>query len=260
MSQGIERFSLKGKVILLTGGSGLYGRGLSAELAAAGAELVIASRNREACAEVAREEAAKGHKVHAEQLDQGDEASVLALRDAIVKKFGRLDGLVNNSVARPMTSADAPLSQWEESMRVNATGVYLMHRYFGEVMVAQKSGSIVNIGSIQGNIGPHFALYEGLDMRTPPPDYFFHKGGMINLTRFYAGLFGPANVRVNCLGPGGFQYNQPEEFIARYSAQTMLGRMGNDSDLGGAVIFLLSDASAYITGANIPVDGGYTAK
>ena len=97
-------------------------------------------------------------------------------------------------------------------------------------------------------------------MPSLPPDYFFHKGGMINLTRYFAALFGEASVRVNCLSPGGFFNNQAEEFVRRYSANTFLGRMGNASDLGGSVVFLLSDASAYITGANLPVDGGYTAK
>lgn len=93
-----------------------------------------------------------------------------------------------------------------------------------------------------------------------PPDYFFHKGGMINLTRFYAALHGPRGVRVNCLSPGGFFNRQPEPFLSRYCEHTLLGRMADPSDLGGAVIFLLSDASRYITGVNLPVDGGYTAK
>jgi NAD(P)-dependent dehydrogenase (short-subunit alcohol dehydrogenase family) len=109
-------------------------------------------------------------------------------------------------------------------------------------------------------VGPNFSLYEGTTLGDLPPDYFFHKGGMINLTRYFAAQCGPSGVRVNCLSPGGFFNNQPEEFVRRYSAQTFLGRMGNETDLGGSVIFLLSDASAYITGVNLPVDGGYTAK
>ncbi len=255
-----ERFQLNNKVVLLTGGAGLYGRGLSKDLASAGARLVIASRNLASCEEVAAALRSEGHDASAEQLDQGSETSIIALRDRILEKFGRLDGLVNNSVARPMRHADAPLEHWEESMKINATGVFLMHRHFGAVMKEQGSGSIVNIGSMQGMIGPTLSLYEGLDMPCPPPDYFFHKGGMINLTRYYAALLGPASVRVNCLSPGGFFANQPQEFVRRYCAQTFLGRMGNDSDLGGAVVFLLSDASVYITGTNLPVDGGYTAR
>lgn len=256
----LDRFNLNGQVVLLTGGAGLYGRGLSRDLASAGATLIIASRNLEACEGVANEIRSEGLKAFAEVLDQGDELSIVALRDRIVEKFGRIDGLVNNSVVRPMRSADASLVAWEESMKINATGVFLMHRHFGLVMAAQEIGSIVNIGSIQGMVGPHTALYEGLNMPSPPPDYFFHKGGMINLTRYFAALHGPAGVRVNCLSPGGFFNHQTEEFVQRYAAQTLLGRMGNDTDLGGAVIFLLSKAALYITGVNLPVDGGYTAK
>jgi NAD(P)-dependent dehydrogenase (short-subunit alcohol dehydrogenase family) len=256
----LELFSLREKVIVLTGGAGLYGRGLVAMLAEAGATLVIASRSVEKLREVAAEETARGFHVVAESLDQGDEASVLALRERVLAQFGRVDGLVNNSVARPMKSPDAPVSAWEESMRVNATGVFLITRAFGEVMCARESGSIVNISSMQGMIGPSLELYAGTDMGTPPPDYFFHKGGMLNLTRYYAGLFGGKNVRVNALAPGGFFNNQPEPFLTRYREHTMLGRMADERDLGGAVIFLLSDASKYVTGANLPVDGGYTAK
>ena len=255
-----DLFSIRDRVILLTGGSGLYGRGLVAMLAEAGATLVIASRGLEKLQQVATAETARGFTVHAEQLDQSDEKSVLTLRDRVIAKFGRVDGLVNNSVARPMKSPDAPVSAWEESMRVNATGLFLMTRAFGEAMSAKKSGSIVNIGSMQGMIGPSLELYTGTDMGVPPPDYFFHKGGMENLTRFYAGILGPHNVRVNCLAPGGFFNRQPEPFLTRYNEHTMLGRMADERDLGGAVIFFLSDASRYITGANLPVDGGYTAK
>jgi NAD(P)-dependent dehydrogenase (short-subunit alcohol dehydrogenase family) len=145
-------------------------------------------------------------------------------------------------------------------MAVNATGLMLMHRAFGTGMAEQGRGSIVNIGSIQGMIGPSYELYVGTQMGDMPPDYFFHKGGMLNLTRFYAALYGPRQVRVNCVSPGGFFNNQPEPFLSRYSEHTMLGRMADDTDLGGSIIFLLSDASRYVTGVNLPVDGGYTAK
>lgn len=256
----LERFSLKNKVVLLTGGAGLYGRGLSKEIAAAGATLVIASRNRESCQTVASELNHEGLDVSAETLDQGSGESILNLRNRLVKKFGRIDGLVNNSVLRPMKGPDDAAEAWEASMKVNATGLYLLHRHFGEVMTRQKGGSIVNIGSIMGIIGPSPALYDDTEMGLPPPDYFFHKGGMINLTRYYGSIFGPHGVRVNCVSPGGFFNHQPTPFINRYCKQTFLGRMGNDTDIGGAVVFLLGDASLYITGVNLPVDGGYTAK
>ena len=256
----LNTFSLEGNVVVLTGGAGLFGRGLVSAIAAARAKLVIASRDVSKLNRVAAEENAKGCTVVAEKLDQGDEASVLALRARVLERFGRVDGLVNNSVLRPMKSPDAPVAAWEESMRVNATGPFLMTRAFGEIMCRQKSGSIVNVGSMQGMVGPSLELYEGTNMGSPPPDYFFHKGGMINLTRYYAALFGRFNVRVNCLSPGGFFNQQPEPFLSRYCARTLLGRMADDTDLGGPVVFLLSDAARYVTAVNLPVDGGYTAK
>lgn len=256
----LEQFDLKGKIILLTGGAGLYGRGLASDLAASNATLIIASRNISALRKAADEEQAIGRHVEVETLEQADEASVLRLRDRIIDRYGRLDGLVNNAVARPMTQPHDPLSTWEESLRVNATGVFLMHRHFGGLMAAAKSGSIVNIGSIQGMVGPARNLYENTEIPLGAPDYFFHKGGLINLTRYFASLLGPDNVRVNCLSPGGFFNNQPTAFVAAYSAQTMLGRMGDSRDLGGAVVFLLSEAARYVTGTNLPVDGGYTAR
>lgn len=255
----LHRFDLKNKVILLTGGAGLYGRGLTADLAAANATLIIASRNQEAGEAVAAEERAAGHAVTAERLDQGDEESLLALRERIRETHGRLDGLVNNAVARPMSSPEESTREWEESLRVNATGIYLMHRHFGPLLGESETSSIVNIGSIYGVVGPTLSLYEGTDMGTGCPDYYFNKAGMVNLTRFYAAHLGTQNVRVNCLSPGGFFNNQPEPFLSRYNEQTFLKRMGNETDLGGAVVFLLSDASRYITGVNLPVDGGFTA-
>lgn len=143
-------------------------------------------------------------------------------------------------------------------MKTNATGLFAITRAFGQVMAKQGSGTIVNIGSIQGMVGPDFSLYEGLNMNAIP-DYFFHKGGMVNLTRYFAALYGPQGVRVNCVAPGGYYNGQPPLFVERYTKATYLKRMANDHDLGGPVIFLLSDAARYVTGVNLPVDGGYTA-
>ncbi len=256
----LERFSLRDKVVVLTGGSGLYGRQLTAAIAEAGAKLIIASRDVAKLQRVAEEENRRGYSVSCESLDQGDEQSILRLRDRVVGSFGKVDGLVNNSVLRPMKGPDDPIAAWEESLRVNATGLFLLTREIGREMAKRNQGSIVNIGSIQGMVGPSVEFYEGTDMGTPPPDYFFHKGGMINLTRYFAGMLGARGVRVNCVSPGGFFNHQPEPFLTRYSKRTMLGRMADEQDLGGAIVFLLSDASRYITGANLPVDGGYTAK
>jgi len=251
-------FSLSGRVVVLTGGAGLYGRGLSAQLAAAGATLVLAARSLDALQQVAAEERALGRDVHARQLDQSDEASILRLRDGLLKDFGRIDGLVNNAVSRPMKSHDAPLADWEASMKTNATGIFAITRAFGATMAAAKTGSIVNIGSIQGMVGPDLSLYEGLNMHAIP-DYFFHKAGMVNLTKYFAALYGPQGVRVNCLSPGGFLSGQHPTFVERYSKATYLRRMADNADLGGPVVFLLSEAARYVTGVNLPVDGGYTA-
>jgi NAD(P)-dependent dehydrogenase (short-subunit alcohol dehydrogenase family) len=251
-------FSLAGQIVLLTGGAGLYGRGLAAQLAEAGATLILASRNVAALEQVAAEERALGRIVHARELDQAEESSILRLRDSVFQEFGRIDGLVNNAVARPMKSADAPLADWEASMKTNATGLFAISRAFAESMAKQGRGSIVNIGSIQGMVGPDYSLYEGLNMHAIP-DYFFHKAGMVNLTKFFAARYGPQGVRVNCLSPGGFLSGQHPTFVERYSKATYLRRMADDRDLGGPVIFLLSDAARYVTGVNLPVDGGYTA-
>lgn len=255
----LERFNLKDKVVLLTGGTGLYGGGLAQDLAAAGARLIIASRNQESCEKVAVDIRNKRFEATAEALDQESEDSIISLRKRILKKFGRIDGVVNNAVARTMTAGSDDVAGWRKSLDINATGIYMMHQFFGETMAAAGSGSIVNIGSIYGMTGPSLHLYKDTDMGTGVPDYYFNKGGMINLTRFYAAHLGPRGVRVNCLSPGGFFNNQPEPFLSRYCENTFLNRMGNESDLGGSVVFLLSDASAYITGANLPVDGGFTA-
>jgi NAD(P)-dependent dehydrogenase (short-subunit alcohol dehydrogenase family) len=148
-------------------------------------------------------------------------------------------------------------------MKVNATGLFLTLRTFADVMAAQTTGgSIVNIASIMGMVGANLANYEGTTMGTVP-DYFFHKGGMINLSRHYASVYGSRKVRVNVVSPGGIfnpEKPQPEPFLGRYGKMTMLGRMADAAEIGGAVVFLLSDAASYVTGINLPVDGGYTAK
>jgi len=251
-------FSLAGKIIVLTGGAGLYGRGLAAQVAAAGATLILASRNVAALELVAAEERALGRNVQARSLDQAEESSVLQLRDSVLREFGRVDGLINNAVSRPMKSARGPLAEWEASMKTNATGIFAITRAFGEKMAAHGSGSIVNIGSIQGMVGPDFSLYEGLNMDAIP-DYFFHKAGMANLTRYFAAFYGPQGVRVNCVAPGGFFSGQHPTFVERYAKATFLRRMADENDLGGPVIFLLGDSARYVTGVNLPVDGGYTA-
>lgn len=258
----LDLFSLKGKSVLVTGGAGLYGRQIVRAVAEAGADTCIASCNLEALDVLAAELRTDGLLVNAMQYDQGDEASVLALRDAFLERYGKIDVLVNNAVARPMKNGfQSAADTFAESMRVNATGLFTITRAFGDAMAARASGSIVNIGSIHGMIAPDPPIYRGTTMHAWAPDYFFHKGGMINLTRFIASYYGDKGVRCNCLSPGGFQTpDHPEAFVRQYSERTFLGRLANETDLMGAVVFLASDASRYVTGANLPVDGGYTAK
>jgi NAD(P)-dependent dehydrogenase (short-subunit alcohol dehydrogenase family) len=257
-----DPFTLTGKVALVTGGAGIVGQGIFRALAESGATAITAARTLEKGEKLASVLRAEGLNAHAMICDQADEASVLSLRDQILGKWGRIDILVNNAVTRPMKEGHTgPASTFAASMEVNATGLFIITRAFGDVMAERKQGSIVNISSIQGVIGPDATLYEGLPMNGWYPDYFFHKGGMINFTRYVASYYGRFGVRCNGLIPGGFvQETTSPEFVRRYSARTFLGRMANPADIGGAVVFLAGDASAYITGANLPVDGGYTAK
>lgn len=255
-----ETFSLKDKVALVTGGAGLYGRQIVRALAEAGARTYVASRHLEALEKLAAEHRALGHDVRALQLDQADEQSIFAVRDAIARESGTVHILVNNAVARPVKKGyfdDA--AAIDESMRINGTGLILVTRTMGEVMA--DGGSIINIGSIMGLVGVEPLNYRGTDMHGWYPDYFFHKGGMANLTRFMASYYGPRGIRCNCVHPGGLlSEGHPEAFVRSYSDRTCLGRLANDTDLMGIIVFLASDASLYVTGANIPVDGGYTAK
>ncbi len=257
----MDWFSLKGKVALMTGGAGVYGKQIATALAQAGARTYIASRNVEKLEEVASKLRGEGYQVFALQVDQGDEKSINHLRDEILEKEGKIDILVNNAVLRTMKGWEDAAGRFAESMQVNATGVFMMTRAFGDVMAKAGKGSIINVGSVQGMIGPDAAIYKNMGFHGFIPDYFFHKGGMINFTRFAASYYGPDNVRCNCISPGGLETESINKgFVQNYSERTFLGRMANDTDLMGIIVFLSSDASAYITGTNIPVDGGYTAK
>jgi NAD(P)-dependent dehydrogenase (short-subunit alcohol dehydrogenase family) len=252
-----ELFDLHGRVAVVTGGSGLFGRQIVEALAEAGARTIMASRNLDnlrAQAELFRQ---SGLDVAFLQYDQSSEASIERLLKQTLDLAGKVDVLVNNAVLRTMKDWSDPATCFNQSMEVNATGLFLMMRTFGDYMAAQGRGSIINVGSIQGVVGPDFTLYEGLNWGAPP-DYFCHKGGLLQLTRYAAAVLGPRGVRVNAISPGGFFNNQDDRFVRRYNARTMLGRMANDADLKGGIVFLASDASAYVTGANIAVDGGYT--
>jgi NAD(P)-dependent dehydrogenase (short-subunit alcohol dehydrogenase family) len=259
----LDTFSLKGKVALLTGGAGLYGRQIVAALAEAGAKLYIASRGVEALEKVAAEERARGFEVYALPLDLGSDASLEELHARIMSENTRFDILVNNAVTRcACVGWDKELEYYDKSLHVNASALFKITQLFAEDMKKQQSGSIINIGSMMGMVGPEMGNYAGTDMnQDPSPIYFYEKGGMINFTRWASSILGPYNIRVNCVSPGGlYEERHPKAFVRQYSARTQLGRMADDTDLKGIIVFLGSDASAYISGANIPVDGGYTAK
>ena len=261
MSNVMDAFSLKGKIALVTGGAGSFGKQILEAVAQAGAVTYVASRNLRALENEAQRLNALGYDVRTLQYDQSDEQSILQLRDNILDESGRIDVLVNNAVARLGSLWDVDAGKLQESFKINITGVFLMCRVFGDAMKAQKSGSIINIGSIYGMLGSDYSLYEGTDMGYSNPAYYCEKGAMINLTRFLGSILGPYNIRCNCVSPGGLETPKTNEiFKERYNKKTFLGRMANNEDLKGIIVFLASDASKYITGTNIPVDGGLTAK
>ena len=261
MTNVLDSFGLDGKVALVTGGAGLFGRQIAEAVAEAGAKTFIASRGIEALERQAEKFRAAGLDVTALQLDQSKEDSVRSLLNEIVDCGGQVDILVNNAVARTMVEGVPRYEAFAQSQEINATGIVMMTEIFAQHMAQRKTGSIINVSSIYGMLGPDLGLYVDTGMSTAmPPDYWFNKGGMIQLTRFAAGVYGPSGVRVNTISPGGFFDDQPRKFVQRYNAKTFLGRMANEQDLKGVIVFLASDASGYITGVNIPVDAGLSAK
>jgi NAD(P)-dependent dehydrogenase (short-subunit alcohol dehydrogenase family) len=258
----LDSFSLAGKVALVTGGAGLYGRQIVAALAEAGARTFIAARDVGKLEAVAAEERARGYDVTALSLDLSSDASIEALHATVLQRAGRCDVLVNNAVTRSALDGwGNNLDAYDKSLRVNASALFKITHLFGQTMRQNKAGSVINIGSMMGMVGVEMANYAGTDMTpNPSPIYHYEKGGMVNFTRWAASILGADNVRVNCLSPGGLFSNQPAPFVRAYSERTQLGRMANGTDLKGAIVFLASDASIYVTGTNIPVDGGYTAK
>jgi NAD(P)-dependent dehydrogenase (short-subunit alcohol dehydrogenase family) len=254
-----ELLNLKDKIILVTGGAGRYGRCIVEGLAEADGTVITASRNLDAGKKVAKEFQDKGLDVHAMRVDQADRESVMSLKDQIQNKFGRLDVFVNNAVSRPMKGYNAPIEQFAESMRVNATGMMDILREMADLIAKSGRGSIINISSMMGMFGPDLSNYEGTDMGDMPPDYFFHNGGLINLTRFLARMLADKNIRVNCISPGGLFNNQPQRFLDNYCKKVPVGRMANQDDIKGLVVLLASKASAYINGENILMDGGMHA-
>lgn len=257
---GLSATPLEGRVALVTGAAGLYGRHIAQALAAAGATVVLAARNRDACESVAARLRTSGLQAESASLDLADESSVVELVESVLRRHRHLDVLVNNAVARSGSDIDrTSASDWEQTSAVNSRGLFLMTREAGRRMSEQGSGSIVNIGSIYGMVAPDFGIYGSTGM-TSPAFYAYDKAGMVGFTRYAAAYFAPHGVRVNCLSPGGLQTpDQDPEFLENYRARVPMGRLADSDDIKGPVIFLASDLSRYVTGANIPVDGGWTA-
>lgn len=254
-----DLLSLKDKVILVTGGAGNYGKCIVEGLAEADGTVIIASRNIESSEQVAKNFRDNKLDVHAMQLDQGNHTSVLECKEKILQSFGRLNVFVNNAVSRPMKGYEAPIEQFDESMKVNATGMMDILREMADAIIKSGGGSIINIGSMMGMFGPDLSNYEGTNIGNPSPDYFFHNAGLINLTKYMAQILADKNIRVNCVSPGGLFNKQPERFLENYTKKVPLRRMANNDDIKGLMVLLASQAGAYINGENILMDGGLNA-
>lgn len=256
----LDSFSLKNKVALVTGGAGMYGKCITTALAEAGALTYIASRNLDNCKKVAKEISKNNSDVKAARLDLNSKDSMDNLYKKIIREQGKIDILINNSVLRPMKGYNDDIKNFKLSMEINATALFYLTRLFAQNMIVRKTGSIINISSYMGILGPDFNLYESTNMDAPP-DYFFHKGGLNQLTKYFASKLGKYEIRVNSICPGGYETNEmPDVFKERYRKKTFLNRLANDEDIKGITVFLASAASMYITGAIIPLDGGYIAK
>ncbi len=255
---------------VVTGALGLLGRQHCQALAEAGANVVAADLDGEACWVLA--ENLPGQAVGA-ALDVTKPDSVRAALDLALLEFGCVHVLVNNAAINDMFETPAlaveksrfeayPLVMWQRMLDVNVTGVFVCSQIIGARMAEQGSGSIINVASTYGLVAPDQSLYRTPDGGQPfckSPAYPTTKGAVIAFTRYLAAYWGSSGVRVNALVPGGVQNGQDAYFVENYAARTPLGRMAQPSEYRGALVFLASDASAYMTGANLVVDGGWTA-
>lgn len=266
--------SLQGKVVIVTGGLGLLGRAYCRALAKQGAHVVVTDLDHPASIDFAGSLTANGGP---EALGQGvditDRASLEALRDAVLGRFGQIDVLVNNAAINDMFESPLaalekssfeqyPLELFRRSLDVNVTGMFLSCQVLGSPMAAAGKGCIVNVASTYGMVGPDQRIYvrpDGTRAFFKSPSYPSSKGAVLSFSRYLAAYWGGRNVRVNTLSPGGVQNDQEQWFVEQYAERTMLGRMARADDMCGALVFLASDASDYMTGGNLVVDGGWTA-
>lgn len=272
MSEIFEKFSLKGRVALVTGGAGLLGKEFCLTLAQAGATVYAADLNENAVQAVADDLTRQGFEAFGIRLDVTDPASAAAVVDEIVARSKRLDILVNSAAMDPkfdpqhaQTNSNAfedyPLKSWQDAVNVNLTGPFLVSQAAARQMVRQKKGSIINICSTYGLGGPDQRIYEkpGKPRTYKPVYYTVTKAGILGLTKYMATYYAGTDIRVNALTPGGVFNGHDDEFVRNYSARTVIGRMAHKDEMNGGLLFLASDASSYMTGSNLVVDGGWTA-
>ncbi len=266
------KFDLSGRVAVVTGGAGLLGEEFCRTLAAAGAKVAVLDLNHEGAKRVAGAIAREGGEAQPYGLDITDQDAARAVIERIRSQWGRIDVLVNSAALDPKVSAegkvrssgafeDFPLETWQKALNVNLTGMFIITQAVARVMKTQNKGSIINICSTYGLVGPDQRIYqrEGQPPQYKPVYYTVTKAAVLGFTRYLATYYAGTEIRVNALTPGGVYNNQDDEFVRAYSARTVLGRMARKDELDGAILFLASDASSYMTGANLIVDGGWTA-
>lgn len=264
----LDLFRLDGRVIMITGAAGHLGDPIARAVAAVGGLPVLCGRTESKLQALASEISAAGGSSMTLAFDVGDSIACKEAVERVKSKFGKLHGLVNCAYGgRPATLAASTEQDFDIACRQNLTGPFLLVQASQALLsdaAKECSGgaSIVNIASMYGSVSPDPRIY-GNSGKNNPPYYGAAKAGLIQLTRYLAVHFGPQNIRVNSISPGAFpppsiRETQPE-FHASLCEKTPLGRIGNANELVGSVIFLLSDASSYVTGVNLPVDGGWTA-
>jgi NAD(P)-dependent dehydrogenase (short-subunit alcohol dehydrogenase family) len=257
-------FDLEGRTVVITGGVGLIGEEFSKACSKAGSNVVIVDidelKANQFVKNMRQEEGRENIIFH--RCDITNVKDIQSMIISVLTKFGKIDALVNNAYPRSKNYGkkleEVTFEDFCENVSMHLGGYFLMAKEISKIMIKQNYGIIVNMGSHYGFAAPRFEIYEGTKM-TMPVEYAAIKGGIINLTRYFASYLGKYNIRVNTLSPGGVFDNQPESFVRRYSERVLLGRrMANVDDLTGVLLFLISDASKYITGQNIIVDGGWT--
>ena len=272
MTTIMEKFRLDGKTAIVTGAGGLLGREFCRALAEAGANVIAGDINLESAGSAAELVELAGSHALPIYLDVGNPESTMAMTEAALKHFKSLDILVNSAGLDPKFDGQHkdsfvndferfPLALWEQGMTVNLTGMFLCAQAAVKPMLNQSGGVIINICSIYGMQGPDQRLYqsEGQPVKVKPVIYSVTKAGVLGLTHYLAAYYAGKGIRVNALTPGGVFNDQDEVFVKRYSAKSILGRMAEKDEMSGALVFLASEASSYMTGANLIVDGGWTA-